>query len=136
MLKLFLSSHGHMASGLKTSVNILFGNADQLTVYDAYVDETSLNDALDHFYEGVSDEDQVIMLSDLYGGSVNNTMFTYLTKPNRFLVAGVNLALVIELLTHQSITKEELDEIVTNARSMMTQLVNDDTPVSSDDDFF
>ena len=76
------------------------------------------------------------MLSDLYGGSVNNTMYTYLTKPNRFLVAGVNLALVIELLTHQTITKEELDEIVNNAKGMMTQLVNDDQPVQAEEDFF
>ena len=42
MVKFFLSSHGHLASGIKSSINILLGNSDRLTVFDAYVDEKSL----------------------------------------------------------------------------------------------
>ena len=50
MTKFFLSSHGHLASGLASSLDILLGGHDRVTVFDAYVDEKSLNDALDAFF--------------------------------------------------------------------------------------
>lgn len=71
MTKFFLSSHGHLASGLASSLDILLGGHDKVTVFDAYVDEKSLNDALDAFFQTVGEDDQVILLSDMYGGSVN-----------------------------------------------------------------
>ena len=39
MTKFFLSSHGHLASGLASSLDILLGGHDRVTVFDAYVDE-------------------------------------------------------------------------------------------------
>lgn len=42
MLKIFLSSHGHFASGMKSSLDILMGASDNVTVFDAYVDQTSV----------------------------------------------------------------------------------------------
>ena len=115
MLKIFLSSHGHLASGMKSSLDILLGSSDRVTVFDAYIDQTSVNEKLDEFYKGVKAEDQVLLLSDLYGGSVNQVMYTYLTKPNTRLVAGVNLALVLEVAIHDSLSDEELSTIVQNA---------------------
>ena len=78
MLRLFLSSHGHLASGMKSSVEILSGANDRLTVFDAYVNEENVKDVLDHYFATVvKPEDQVILLSDLYGGSVNQVMYLY-----------------------------------------------------------
>lgn len=65
MTKFFLSSHGHLASGLASSLDILLGGHDRVTVFDAYVDEKSLNDALDAFFQTVGEKDQVILLSDM-----------------------------------------------------------------------
>ena len=109
MLRLFLSSHGHLASGMKSSVEILSGANDRLTVFDAYVNEENVKDVLDHYFETVvKPEDEVILLSDLYGGSVNQVMYLYLNRPHTTLIAGVNLALVLELSVRESVTKEEL----------------------------
>lgn len=78
MLRLFLSSHGHLASGMKSSVEILSGANDRLTVFDAYVNEENVKDVLDNYFASVvKPEDQVILLSDLYGGSVNQVMYLY-----------------------------------------------------------
>ncbi|MBE6116809.1 MAG: PTS sugar transporter subunit IIA, partial [Erysipelotrichaceae bacterium] len=95
MLRIFISSHGHFASGMKSSVEILMGPNPRITVFDAYVDQDSVQEHLDEFYSTVEPDDQVLLLSDLYGGSVNQVMYTYLTKPNTTLIAGVNLALVL-----------------------------------------
>ena len=51
MLKLFLASHGHMASGMKSSIEIFCGQNNHLTVFDAYVDERNVSEQLDAFYE-------------------------------------------------------------------------------------
>ena len=66
MLKLFLSSHGHMASGMKSSIEIFCGENNNLTVFDAYVDEKNVSEQLDAFYQTVGEDDQVILLSDVY----------------------------------------------------------------------
>lgn len=134
-MKIFLSSHGHFASGLKSSLDILLGNSDNVTVYDAYIDETTVNDALDRFYASVGDE-QVILLSDLYGGSVNQVMSLYTDKPNTTLIAGVNLALVLELAIKQSATKEELEELVQQSQSMMRIVDLSSNEQTESDDFF
>ena len=137
MLKIFLSSHGHMASGIKSSLDILIGNTDKITVFDAYVDEKNVQDVLDNFYKTVSEDDEVLLLSDLYGGSVNQVMFTYLNRPNTRLVSGVNLALVLELAIKETISDSELEELVETSRMMMKivkiEAVADD---NDSDEFF
>ena len=136
MIKIFISSHGHFASGLKSSLEILMGPNDRVTVFDAYVTQESVQEHLDAFYETVGPEDTVLLLSDLYGGSVNSVMYTYLTKPNTKLVAGVNLALVLDLAVREEISDEELADLVEMSRSMLRVVELEQTEEESNDDFF
>ncbi|MBQ9158652.1 MAG: PTS sugar transporter subunit IIA [Erysipelotrichaceae bacterium] len=138
MLKIFISSHGHFASGIKSSVEILMGPNPRITVFDAYIDQDSVQEHLDAFYETVGEDDKVLLLSDLYGGSVNQVMYTYLTRPNTRLVAGVNLALVLELAVKEDISDKELEELVEQSRSMLRVVKMDqtDAPNEESDDFF
>lgn len=102
---------------LPSSLDILLGGHDRVTVFDAYVDEKSLNDALDAFFQTVGEKDQAILISDMYGGSVNSTMYTYLDRSNTTLVAGVNLALVISLtILEGDITRETLESVIEQSR--------------------
>lgn len=135
MLKIFLASHGRLASGMKSSLDILLGNSDHITVYDAYIDETNVQTKLDEFYGTVSKEDHVILLSDLYGGSVNQVMFLYLDRPNTTLIAGVNLALVLEIAIREEIGEEELQAIVEQSRSMLKIVKNEEEPAMQEEFF-
>lgn len=135
MLKIFLASHGHLASGIKSSLEILLGKADNITVFDAYVNETSVQEELDKFYSSICDEDQVLLLSDLYGGSVNSVLFTYLNKPNTFLVAGINLAFVLEIAIQETVSESEIEFILNQSREMM-KLVKIDSINEEQEDFF
>lgn len=136
MLKLFISSHGHLASGIKSSLDILLGNSDNVVAFDAYVDQTNLSEKLDEFYDSVSADDQVILLSDLYGGSVNNEMMLYLNRANTRLVTGINLALCLELACKQTISDAQLNEIIEQSRTLLTQVVVDANEIVENDDFF
>ena len=122
---------------MKSSVEILMGPNPRITVFDAYVDQDSVQEHLDEFYSTVEPDDQVLLLSDLYGGSVNQVMYTYLTKPNTTLIAGVNLALVLELAVKEEIDPEDLEALVEQSRSML-RIVPFDTSDQEEehDDFF
>lgn len=142
MLRIFLSSHARLASGMEGAYTMLAGRAENLTTYDAYVDdEMSLTDRLDSFYANeVKADDEVLLLSDLYGGSVNTTMCAYLDRPNTRLVAGVNLAFLLGILLRDDevLPDGELDELIASSRQALRR-VNldisscDDSP---EDDFF
>ena len=128
-----------MASGIKSSLEILMGPQDNVTFFDAYVDQDRVEDHVEAFLATVGEEDQAIMLSDLYGGSVNQVLYTYLDRPNTFLVAGVNLALVLELVaaSANNISKEELEEIVDMSRYAIKVLTLDkDEEPESEESFF
>lgn len=135
MLKVFLSSHGSLASGIKKSVEILVGSSNKLAVFDAYVNNERLTDALDSFFKDASDHDDKVLLSDLYGGSVNQQMYLYLDKPNTYLIAGVNLALVLELVMQESANEEYLNKLVENSREMLRIVRYDDEAEDNEDDF-
>lgn len=143
MLKIFISSHGKFAEGIKSSLQILLGGCENITVFSAYIDEGSVQEKLDEFYADVHEGDQVVLLSDLYGGSVNSVMYTYLNRENTYLIAGINLALVLELATREAVTKEELEELVISSREMMMLLEPEeldsnsgDTSDGEEEDFF
>ena len=136
MLKVFFASHGNFASGIKSTANILFGSSDKLTTFDAYVNDDLLTDKLDEFYQSVTEGDQVVLLSDLLGGSVNTQMVSYSTRANTFLVAGVNLAFILELLSKESVTEAELEEIAVMSREMLRVVKIEAEEAPASEDFF
>ena len=139
MVQFFLSTHGRMASGLKSSIDILLGDSGCLTVFDAYVDERSLEEELNAFYETVGPEDQVILLSDMFGGSVNSMMYLFLNRPNTMLITGVNLALVIGLVVgRDSLTREAVEELIGQSREAIriVELEEDDRDGGQEEELF
>lgn len=136
MLRLFVASHGSIASGMKSAANILLGKSDNLTAFDAYIDERNLKDELEKYFQSVPASDQVIMISDLFGGSVNQTMYMFLSRPNTSLIAGMNLAIVLDLsLRTESISQDELKEIVLQNKEAL-QLVELTSNEAKEDNFF
>lgn len=142
MLNVFLASHGHLASGLRNSLCIFLRTCPNLCVYDAYTDDdpSTLQEHLDAFYERVSENDEVLLLSDLYGGSVNTAMCPYLERPNTRLVTGINLAFLIEVMSETSLSDERLDEIIAASREHLRRAALDETAVTqasnTEEDFF
>lgn len=59
----------------------------------------------------------------------------YLTKPNTMLVAGVNLALVLELTALDSITEEGLERLVEQSRQAL-KVVKPEESKTEEEDFF
>ncbi|MHB8806622.1 MAG: PTS sugar transporter subunit IIA [Anaerolineaceae bacterium] len=130
------ASHGSLASGIKSSLDILLGKSENVMVIDAYLDQHSFEEMLDKYFQSIPENEQVVMLSDINGGSVNQKMYLCLTRPNTFLITGMNLALVLQLLMEtEPLSLERLKVIVEESRKALMLIEFRSTGVE-DKDFF
>ena len=135
-MKIILASHGHLASGIKSALDILLGKSDNVIAIDAYIDKRNFEDDLEKCLDELKKEEQIVMLSDLYEGSVNQNMFRHLVDAKLILVTGINLKTVIKLAMYEgNITVEELDEIIEQGKQGMMRISLDESE-DSDDDFY
>lgn len=111
MRYLLFASHGKLAEGILDSVVMITGKHDNIFVINAYKNEQEdLNKQLASVLHQIKNEDELIIVTDIFGGSVNNECLKLLTDTKIHLVAGLNLPLVIELVTriHSNIETEQL----------------------------
>lgn len=97
-LKIILASHGELAKGMKQSVELIAGKQENLEVFCAYT-ENDYNLQLQVSSLMDREAGELIVITDIFGGSVNNEFMRYLRRGNLSLIAGMNMAIVIELLT-------------------------------------
>lgn len=99
--KIVLASHGHFASGILSSLRIICGEnpAVQIEALDCYTTQNfDLAQAVAKVMEQ-SNEEELVVVTDIFGGSVNNEFSTYIERSNFYLIAGLNLPFLIELAT-------------------------------------
>lgn len=96
-----LASHGTFADGIANTTEIILGKHYQLHTLCAYIsDNEDVSLTVSTLMNRFSDIDELIIITDIFGGSINNEFIKYLTRPNTHLIAGLNLSLVIQLLTN------------------------------------
>ncbi|HTH56049.1 MAG TPA: hypothetical protein VL728_08370 [Cyclobacteriaceae bacterium] len=99
MRKFLITAHGSFASGIKSSLDIIIGESDNVFVIDAYVDgNTSIEDELKKVLENITPNDELIVFSDLMGGSITNQVLRFALRENVHIVSGMNLPLLIDLI--------------------------------------
>ena len=136
--KFLIGSHGRLASGLQSSIDILAGMGQSLEIIDAYVDDSDYTSQIDDFIAGVAADEQGLIFTDLLGGSVNQKMVTAVMasgKDNIFLITNSNLATLLSVMflnPDEALTK---DEIVTAINDSQVQLVDLSHATDSEDDF-
>ena len=100
MRQFIVASHAHFASGIVESIGLLSGERENVHALSMYVDgnEDLVKEAA-AILDGFAADDEVVVCTDLFGGSVNNE-FTKIvqTRPNTHLVTNMNLPLLIQLL--------------------------------------
>lgn len=121
MKKVLVASHGHLASGIRSSIGILTGMADMVEAVDCYVDDSDFTPRIQAFIDSVGPEDEAIIFTDIYGGSVFQKVV--LMEPEKrgiVHVTGMNLGLVIEtLLGAEPVTADSIKQSDELARATM-----------------
>lgn len=137
MVKYLIAAHGRAAGGIKESLEVLLGACPQVETFDAYVDEKNPQEEIRKRVEAVNEEDTLVMLSDLPGGSVNQIMMGFLDRPRTYLVTGASIALAVGLVSAYTdqITEEDLRETIRESRELM-DLVSLEGAGGGGEDFF
>lgn len=138
MLKILIASHGNYADGVKSATNIIIGNKENVHYLNAYVSEASVKDQLESFFKEVHEGDEVIILTDIYGGSVNQNVFPYVKKENVYIISGFNLATVLEILLlnpEEKVSLDNLRNIVEESKKQILFLNDYVAEQEKEDDF-
>lgn len=110
MTEILIASHGHFASGLKSSIDILTGMGNQIKTIDAYVDQTDYTDQINDFIKTA--KRPAVIFTDLKGGSVNQkVVLKAATEKDIYVITQTNLAIVMAvLLDSEKLTESHLEE--------------------------
>lgn len=128
-MKYLVATHGKLASGFRSSIDILTGKGANLTTIDAYVDDSDYTEKI-----------QALIFTDLFGGSVNQKVVTQLVpleKDNTFVISNSNLAIILSLMMLPEGMKLTPTVINNTIAECQVQLVETSLPEDEqDDDFF
>lgn len=126
MRRYIFASHHQLAFGLKDTVQFLNNYSDVTkNIYDinAYMDEkdTDITKRVDDLFASFSQEDEVIILTDMMGGSVNQKFLPYMNE-RVHVITGMNLALAMSLILlpeDMMITQEVIKGIVEDCKQQV-----------------
>lgn len=134
--KVIIATHGNLADGFVSALKIIVGELPQLealccyTTPDFDLDQTIENIMKNHDFEN----NELIVCTDMMGGSVNNGFTKYLGQYPFQLIANTNLALLVDLLltpgeiSYDKLLEKSNDELfkVKHINSLMSHFECDD----------
>lgn len=131
MSQFIIATHSYLADGYKNSIEFFDNSVSNVHYINSYIDDQKnfvdqLKEILDHLRT-----DQVIVLTDIPGGSVNKEAASLIKEYGCKVISGINLPLVLELVlsTDSSLTEEKISSAVNQARSQlvyMNDLIEED----------
>ncbi|GAB6169119.1 PTS sugar transporter subunit IIA [Clostridium carnis] len=121
MVGIIVTGHGNFATGMLSSLELIAGKSDKLIGVDFTAEdstetlEVKIEKAMNEF------DDEIIVLSDLAGGSpfkVSAILGQKLSDKKIQVVAGTNLGMLIEVsLCREGMSVEELVDFAINSGS-------------------
>ncbi len=113
-MQIIIASHSYMAEGIYDAAKMLSGCRNNVIVMKAYINSDNFETEFQQKMSEIPENEVVIVLTDLLGGSVNQVVMRYKGSHRLQIVAGINLYSVIKI-TQIDETKdvaEQLKEIV------------------------
>lgn len=112
MRKFLVASHGYLAKEMVNSAEMIIGentNIDYvcLTPKDS---QEIIKDKIKTLLEGDDEENELLILTDFFGGSVSNACVEYVSRKNVYLITGINLPMLLELLLSDK--NKPTDEVI------------------------
>ncbi len=115
MRQYVIASHGNFAKGIYEGIKIILGEQKNVTLINAYVDSNDLGKLVKDALNNFNQDDDIIVCTDLFGGSVNNEFMKYMDTNNYYLITNVNLPLLLQLfLSPEEDTEKMIQETLSN----------------------
>ena len=98
--KIIVLTHGKFAEGIVDSLRMILGPQQHISPICIHEDDAGadVQARLTENTKDLSDNDNIIIITDIVGGSSTNAALMFArTRDNTFVVAGLNLPLLIEI---------------------------------------
>ncbi len=136
MRRILIATHAKYADGIKAAAELILGPQPGIETICAFTEDIALGVQLEKYFETCKPEEEVIIFTDIYGGSVNQACMKYISRPKTYLLTGMNLALLLQIVMmgEEKEGSEVFQSIIEEARTQMIY-VNEAMKGGMEDDF-
>ena len=110
--KLLIATHSVFADGIKNAMELVTGEQNSVSTLCAYTnDMTEVETPIKEIIDALCDDEELIVTTDIFGGSVNNEFMKYL----------LNLPLLFELIMNleSENTVQMIENAIQNAKEQL-----------------
>lgn len=112
MRRFIVATHAYMSKGIVSSLELIMGKQQNVTFICAYVEkDRPFQRDLEKELDSYGPNDEVVIFTDLFGGSVNNEVIQVAAKRDHiYVVTGINLILLISIILASE--ESNIEEII------------------------
>lgn len=128
---ILIASHGPLAQGSYDSLKMFFASLNNCKYFTAYVENYDFENEIKTFLDSITADDELLVLTDLLGGSVNTQLLPLTSRKHTHIIAGFNFPLLVSALVLSSddyLSTDIIQSLIDEAKSgicYVNNLVND-----------
>lgn len=135
--RFLIATHSTLAEGFTNALMFFAGDGIDVTYINAYIDGKPIDEKINSFFSTLNDKDELIVLTDLLAGSVNQNLYKYISREHTHILTGINLALALSLVLESAndyLTKERINQLVNSSRENIVYMNEFQAEVNDDDE--
>ena len=138
MRRFIFASHHKLAYGLKDTVDFLTGATKSIYDINAYLDDETkdIDTVVAELFASFDDEDEVIVLVDMMGGSVYQKFYPYMSDTVH-VICGMNLPMALSLVLapeDERLTSEKVEQVLMDCKNQLVYVNKMAASVDEDDE--
>lgn len=138
MRRFIFASHHKLAYGLKDTVDFLTGATKIIYDINAYLDDETkdIDTVVAELFASFDDEDEVVVLVDMMGGSVYQKFYPYMSEKVH-VICGMNLPMALSLVLapeDEHLTSEKVEQVLMDCKNQLVYVNKMAASVDEDDE--
>lgn len=138
MRRFIFASHHKLAYGLKDTVDFLTGSTKTIYDINAYLDDETkdIDTVVAELFASFDDEDEVVVLVDMMGGSVYQKFYPYMSDKVH-VICGMNLPMALSLVLapeDERLTSEKVEQVLMDCKNQLVYVNKMAASVDEDDE--
>ena len=138
MRRFIFASHHKLAYGLKDTVDFLTGATKTIYDINAYLDDETkdIDTVVAELFASFDDEDEVVVLVDMMGGSVYRKFYPYMSDKVH-VICGMNLPMALSLVLvpeDECLTSEKVEQVLMDCKNQLVYVNKMAASVDEDDE--
>lgn len=138
MRRFIFASHHKLAYGLKDTVDFLTGATKTIYDINAYLDDEAkdIDTAVAELFASFDDEDEVVVLVDMMGGSVYQKFYPFISEKVH-VICGMNLPMALSFVLaseEECLTSEKVEQVLMDCKNQLVYVNKMAASVDEDDE--